>query len=136
MITDEHLYKTLCDMIAERNRNALDAFKLFVALYSAIVGGTIWLSAQATQPKAPYAWLSNGVVILLTLVASILVFEAKRGWWGYREAQSKLVEKYEANDLRIPPPKLFPTVVTEGAMLIGMVIACIGFVWFNPLYPS
>src|SRR5688500_16202225 len=87
-ITDGDLYKSLADMIAERNRNALDAFKLFISLYSAIIGGSIWLSTQ-TSTQTPerlksYGTLSNSAVLLLMGIAVILVFEAKRGWWGYR----------------------------------------------------
>lgn len=133
MITDEMLYKSLSDMIAERNRNALDAFKLFISLYSAIVGGTIWLSTQATKAQASFEWLSSGVVVLVTLVAIVLVIEAKRGWWGYRKAQSELVGRTENGKYRIPPPKLFPTVLTEGAMVAAMLFAAIGFLCFNPL---
>jgi hypothetical protein len=136
MISDEELYKTLCDMLAERNRNALDAFKLFISLYSAIVGGAIWLSTQATKMPVSYGRLSTGVVILVTFVAIVLVIEAKRGWWGYRKAQSELVGKNDQGKYRIPPPKLFPTVITEGAMVIAMAVAGFGFYWFNPLQPS
>jgi hypothetical protein len=123
-------------MIAERNRNALDAFKLFISLYSAIVGGSIWLSIQADKNSSSYSsygWLSNGAVALLTIVAVVLVFEAKRGWWGYRKAQSKLVGKTADGNYRIPLPKLFPTALTEGVMVLSMVAAGVGFIMFNPL---
>lgn len=133
MISDEQLYKTLSEMIAERNKNALDAFKLFISLYSAIVGGSIWLSTQANRNLPAYGRLSSGVILLVTLVAVVLVIEAKRGWWGYRKAQSELVGKNETGRYRVPPPKIFPTILTEGAMVIAMVLAAAGFLWFNPL---
>jgi hypothetical protein len=136
MITDEQLYKTLSEMIAERNKNALDAFKLFISLYSAIVGGAIWLSTQTARNLPSYERLSSGVVLLVTLVAIVLVIEAKRGWWGYRKAQSDLVGKTEDGKYRIPPPNLFPTVLTEGAMVVAMLIAALGFLCFNPLSTS
>ena len=135
MITDEQLYKTLCEMIAERNRNALDAFKLFISLYSAIVGGTIWLSIQLKAFAHSYETLSNGVVLLVAVVAIILIVEAKRGWWGYRKKQSELVGKTDDGQYRIPPPKLFPTALTEGAMVLCIAAATIGFVLCNPLHP-
>ncbi len=133
IIGDEELYRTLCEMIAERNRNALDAFKIFISLYSAIIGGVIWLSTQTAQPLPSYGLLSTGVVFLITFVAVIHVIEAKRGWWGYRKAQSELVGKNKDGKYRIPPPKLFPTVLTEGAMITAMLVAAAGFYWFNPL---
>jgi hypothetical protein len=137
MITDEQLYKSLSDMIAERNRNALDAFKLFISLYSAIVGGTIWLSTQTPTCVPPsYEWLSSAAAGLLTVVTIVLVYEAKRGWWGYRKAQSELVGKTANGKYRIPPPKLFPTVLTEGVMVICMAVAGIAFILFNPLSPT
>src|SRR5580704_7936260 len=123
-------------MIAERNRNALDAFKLFIGLYSAIVGGAIWLSTQVAEPKPRYAWLADVVVLLVTFVASILVFEAKRGWLGYRKRQSELAGKDEVGRDRIKYPTLWPTALTEGAMVAGMLGACAVFVSFNPLYPN
>lgn len=137
MIDDELLYKSLSEMIAERNRNALDAFKLFISLYSAIVGGAIWLRLQATKPMpTSFEWLSEGVVFLVTAVAILLVVEAKRGWWGYRKAQSELVGKNNEGKYRVPPPKLFPTVLTEGAMVVCMALAAIGFWFLNPLHLS
>jgi hypothetical protein len=123
-------------MIAERNRNALDAFKLFISLYSAIVGGAIWISTQATNFPASYGTLSSVIVALVTVVAVILVVEAKRGWWGYRKAQSELVGRNADGKYRIPLPTAFPTVLTEGAMVACMLLACGFFIRFNPLQNS
>lgn len=83
-----------------------------------------------------FEWLSEGVVFLVTAVAILLVVEAKRGWWGYRKAQSELVGKNNEGKYRVPPPKLFPTVLTEGAMVVCMALAAIGFWFLNPLHLS
>jgi hypothetical protein len=67
---------------------------MFVQLFSAIVGGAIWLSSQPTvtsEASKIYINLSNVLVSLVTLIASVMVFEDYRIWWGYRIAQSKLV---------------------------------------------
>jgi hypothetical protein len=132
-IPNELLYKSLSDMIADRNRNAIDAFKLFISLYSAIVGGTIWLSAQSTKVLASFEPLSNHAVELVTSVAILMVYEAKRGWWGYRKTQSKLAGKTTDGKHRIPPPKL-RAVLTEVVIAICMIIACWQFIQFNPLH--
>jgi len=134
MVDDQKIYDSLCTLINERTKNTFDAFKQFINLYSAIVGGTIWLSLQTTAavPRS-YGLLSGGAVALLAILTTVLVVEAKRGWWGYRKAQSELAGIGADGKPRIRPPTLFPTLLTEGAMIACILVTSSLFIAFNPL---
>jgi hypothetical protein len=134
MITDDKLYEVLTDLIAERKNGCDNAFKLFVKLYTAIVGGAAAIGAVVPQPMRPvYAHVSVMLVIVVTVVTSILLFEAKRGWWEYRKAQSRIVADNSPNrSYHIPPPKVWPTLIAEIVMGAAMWVACALYWAFHP----
>src|SRR5258708_1235649 len=75
-----------------------DAFKMFIQVFSAIVGGAIWLSLQeAIRPRTHmYVVLSDWLVILLAVVSCAIVAENWRAWRSNRHAQSRLGGKDES----------------------------------------
>lgn len=129
MIGDDKQYEYIGSVITDRLDRVRDAFKLFLQLFSGIVGGSIWLSTQQISPAARefYVLVSDALVILVVFVTGTMVYEALRGWWGYREALAELT--YESHPA--PRPKL-RAVVAEVAMLVGMVAAAGIYVCSNP----
>ena len=135
MISDDKLYEVLSALIADRKQSCTDAFKLFIKLYVAIVGGAVGISTQISSPARPiYASVSVVLIVIVTAVATLLLFEAKRGWWEYRKAQSKIVAVNAPNrSYHIPPPKWFPTLLAEIVMGLCMWVAAGLYIGFNPL---
>jgi hypothetical protein len=129
MISEEAHYKYVGSVIKHRLDQIRDAFRLFLQLFSAIVGGSIWLSIQVAEKPSrhTYARVSDLLVALLTLVTAVMVSEALRGWWGYR----KTLSRFDTGQHRIPMPRK-RSLVTEIVMVACMVGAAVVFVWFNP----
>lgn len=73
MISEDEQYKYIGTVITDRIDRTRDGFKLYVQLFSAIVGGSVWLSVQkdflqlAQQAKPTYSCLSNVLVGLSSL---------------------------------------------------------------------
>jgi hypothetical protein len=136
MIPDEKQYEFLTSQIAARDQKAVDTyFKLFLQFFSAIVGGSIWLSLQKgikSEDRLIYVTLSDVLVAILAVVSVALVVENFRAWWGYRRALSRLVGKTDAGENIVPLPKVFPAAIMETIVGCAMLIACASFLWFNP----
>jgi hypothetical protein len=136
MISDEKQYEFITSQIAIRDQKAFDThFSLFLRLFSAIVGGSIWLSMQKiANPSArtSYTLLSDLLVVLLTVVSIVMVVDNYRAWRGYRAVLSRLVGKDEFGNYQVPLPRLFPAAVMETAVVVCMIAVCVLFIWFNP----
>ena len=129
-ISVEKQYEYITRQIQRNGDTAHLVFRHYVQVYSAIVGGSIWLSMQSnvsTASRTRFAWLSDGLVILLTVVAVVSVVDALRAWRANRIAQSKLGRPGE-----IPLPRIPPSGVAEIAILLVIIAACCFFCAFNP----
>jgi hypothetical protein len=126
MVSEDKEFEYVTSQIVKHVERTVDAFKLFAQLFSAIVGGAIWLSTQRVSPEAAktYSHLSVGLVILVTVIVSIMILENYRAWRGFRAAQSRLVP-------HVPPPKR-RSEKTGWVMILCMVAGCALFWWFNP----
>ncbi len=135
MISDDKLYEVLADLIADRKKSCTDAFTLFIKLYVAIVGGAVGLAIASQNPPPPaYAVVSNILVGIVAAVAIILIWDAKLGWWKFRESQSRIVKENAPNrSYHFPPPYWWPTLVGEIAMVVCIAAAAILYWMFNPL---
>ena len=134
MISDEKQYEYIGSVIIDRIDRVRDAFKLYLQLFAAIVGGSIWLSTQNISPVArrTYAFVSNALVGLLIVVTVIMVYAALRSWWRSRETMSN----FDGGQYPIPGPE-FQAIVAEIAMLLCMIASAAIFFCFNPfLVPS
>lgn len=129
MISEDKQYEYIGTVITDRIDRARDAFKLFLQLFSIIVGGAIWLSMHEIPDGARYTYIivSDALVLLLTLVTGTMVYEALRGWWGYREALSS----FDGGKYPIPPPKR-RALASEVVMMFCMVAGASIFIWANP----
>ena len=75
MISDEKQFEFVSAQISFFGQRQLDVFKLFLQLFSAIVGGSIWISLNKEildANKAKLAWLSIISVWLILLIVSDL----------------------------------------------------------------
>jgi hypothetical protein len=137
MVSIDKEYEFVSSQVQEYNRRVADAFKLFVQLFSLIVGGSVWLSISIqSQPaavkSASYARLSNILAVLVAVYCAFSVVENLRAWRGYRLAQCRLGGLDEKGNFRIPPPKVFKAASEEVAMIVTMSAATILFCYFNP----
>ncbi len=129
MIEDKQQYDFFTDQITRKGVATYDAFKLFLQMFSAIVGGSIWLRLQI-DGEAPlsYEYLSDALVVLLALVGVVLVIDNARSWWRYRV---RLVEIVGDSAHRVPPPK-WDSVIAQFLMSVAMIAVTVMFVAFNP----
>jgi hypothetical protein len=135
VITPDKEYEFVSSQVRYHNEKIIEAFNLFIKLFSAIVGGSIWLRLQpgfdAAQALA-FARMSSLLVVFLTAIAGLMVAENLKSWHGYRWAQARLGGVDEKGHFRIPPPRTFRASVCEGAMMLTMVAAAILYWLFNP----
>jgi len=75
MISEEKQYEYVGSIVTDRIDRIRDAFKLFLQLFSIIVGGSIWLSMQKISPDArqTYLLVSDTLVCLVIFVTGVLV---------------------------------------------------------------
>lgn len=93
MISDEKIFDFVA-MRANQTSNDTDTgLKLFFPMYSAILGGSIWLTDKLEDSvPAKYKYLSDVLVILLTVVCCYIGLDNLRAWWGYRKQLSELTK--------------------------------------------
>ena len=129
MISEEKIFDFLA-MRANQTSNDTEAgLKLFIPMYSAILGGSIWLSDKLGR-KAPleYKYLSDALVILLAIVCIYIVLDNLRAWWGYRVWLSEMTKE---SNFPLQRPR-WSSAVIEFVLCAGMVGACFMYTQFNP----
>jgi len=138
MISDEKQFEFVSAQISFFGQRQLDVFKLFLQLFSAIVGGSIWISLNKEildANKAKLAWLSIILVWLILFIISVFAGENLRSWHGYRKASARLDDDNPNQEHRIPPPRWWPRMMWEIVAISGMAVAALLFSIFNPLWP-
>jgi hypothetical protein len=121
-----------CELLTEHIRDQLkrisDAFRLFVQLFTGIVGGSIWLRVEHAKDletsRPVFERVSNGLVFLVFFVCAILIADNLRAWRSYRLALSKAAGKAGGHPI-IPPPNLFVSAWPDVVMIVAMA----GAVW-------
>ncbi len=134
MVSVDKEYEFVSAQVRFHIDKIFDSFKLFIQLFSAIVGGSIWLSLQPNMvAKAhTYAAISNALVMLIAALCLVMVVEHNRAWRGNRKAQTRLGGKDETGKDRIPPPGSWRSSSTEIAMGLTVVAAVYLFWRYNP----
>jgi hypothetical protein len=127
-ISAEKRYEFVTGRLQYHNEKIIEAFKLFIQVISAIVGGAIWLSLVKEPPKGHenYWLLADILVVCLAAMTTITVIANVIAWFGYRTAEHELNPK-------APKPRHFWSYWNELAMLAVIVIASGLFIRFNPL---
>jgi hypothetical protein len=126
MVSEDREFEDVTSQIIKHIERSVDAFKLFLQLFSVIVGGAIWLSIQQNvhNPKT-YAFLSDVVVGLVTFITGLMIYENYRGWRGFRNAQSERLTPH------VPRPTWRAQCI-GWVMTLLMVAASALFCWYNP----
>jgi hypothetical protein len=134
MISPDTEFNNVSTHVRYLNEKMIEAFKLFVSLFSAIVGGSIWLSAgeMPAETRNNYYWLSNVLVGLLTIVTVVMIAEYLRSWHQYRHAMSRLGGLDSNGEPKIPPPRTVRASVVEACMMITALILAVLFWYYNP----
>lgn len=125
MITQEQQYQFITSRISALADATYDGFKLFVTMFSAILGGTFWLRLQLKgSPPSSYVWLSDALIFLVAVVCIAIVWDNFCAWRGYR---MKLLEYVDA-----PAPRTFWRSRIEFFLCLMMAVAAVLFAVFNP----
>jgi len=131
--TDKHC-ELLSSFVRNKSAEIHSGFKLFVQLFSGIVGGSVVLRLQYNgRVPEQFIWLSNALAGLVTITSAIMIITAYYSWYGFRVRMSDIAGLDLDNHPRIRRPKPLLSAKAEFVMLFVMVIAFVGFMVFNPL---
>src|SRR5690242_3363677 len=117
-VTRDAEFSWLTSQIAAHRAMPMPAFALFIQTFSAIIGGSIWLSYEKkvdAVAKWRFVVLTDAAVIILAATISVLVWASWRGWKSYRSTHSKI--------MGLNPPETFFPGISWFAMIAAMVIA-------------
>jgi hypothetical protein len=131
MIDDNRRYEFVTTQIRYHNEKMIEAFNRLIQLFTAIVGGSIWLSLQprpAGVPLRDYSTISDTLVLALAAISALNIINDLLAWFGFRQTESSLV-----GHNKLPPPHVIRSCWMEYLMLIGMLAATVAFWRFNPL---
>jgi hypothetical protein len=130
---DKHC-EMLTNHICDRHNLIMEGFKLYVQMFSAIVGGTVALRLQFGDeiPRA-FATLADALAVLIFVASALITLENLRGWYGYRETLTKVAGTDEAGAPIVPAPHLLKAGRVATGMIVAMAVAWIAFYAFNPL---
>jgi hypothetical protein len=135
LVSEEKEFDYVVGQIRYLNDKIIESFNFFIKVFSAVVGGSVWLTLQkgmTVQLANEYAKISDGLVMFLAILVCLMIFEHLRSWHGYRKAQSRLSGKDEAGKYYIPAPRRFRASVLEIAMMGTMITVATLFCLFNP----
>src|SRR5262249_51337075 len=96
-----------CEMLSANVRDRSEAmrggFRLFIQLFSALVGGAIFLRIHLPENiPAHFVWLSDLLAWFIVVASSILVWDSFRAWHGHRKKLSDVAGRNEDGVLVIP----------------------------------
>jgi hypothetical protein len=129
MISDEKQYDFITSRITDLANATHDSLKLFIPMFSAILGGSIWLRLQIKgEVAATYQTLSDALVLLLTGMCVLIVLYNLWAWWGYRNLLVQIT--HDSPHPALPPH--WTSAGIEAVLCLAMAIACGIFIAFNP----
>src|SRR5882672_6495888 len=99
MLTAEKHCEILDTNIREKIATIYSSYKLFVQLFSGIVGGSVALALQYGE-SLPFALLSSALAALVVFTCRSMILDSHDSWFRFRE-KLRTVAGTEAD---IPPP--------------------------------
>lgn len=132
MLNDETHCQMLSATLIDRSASLRSNFRMFIQLFSALVGGSAALRLQYGA-LIYFAILANILAILITSGCAFLICDAFRSWRGYRCKLTEVANKGSGHC--IIQPASSDTENTFKMMIRVMAVALIGFVLLNPLGP-
>jgi hypothetical protein len=130
---DKHC-EMLSNSIRDKSAAMYDGFKLFIQMFSGVVGGSVLLRVQHGG-KVPYGFVesSNMVAAIIVITTAIIIWDHYRSWHGYRVTLHELAGTDDHGKPCIPKPRFVTSGLAFSAMLVAMAFSLLGFVAFNPL---
>jgi hypothetical protein len=129
MVSEEKILDFVAMRANQTSNDTESGLKLFLPIYSAILGGSIWLTAgQSGSIPGSYQFISDMLVLLVTVVCVYIEIDNLQAWQSYRE-QLSLMTKQTKHP--IPMPGRTAGVI-DYVLCVGMGAACLIFMIFNP----
>jgi hypothetical protein len=134
MLSADAEYNHVSDITKYKSDLIHGAFDQFIKVFTAVVGGSIWLSRQKDLTKSDhmnFRTLSDVIVAILVIYTAISVIDDFRSWWGYRSRLTIIGKQSEIN-LKIGPPVLITSAIKPMVMVVTVFVALYFFWQFNP----
>jgi hypothetical protein len=124
----------LTQHIRDRNDHIVDGFKLFVQMFTALVGGSVAIRLQygAKLPQS-LALLGDTLAGLIFVATIVLIVDNVRARYGLRNKLSAVAGMDGRGNHIIPLPRPWWTARAEIVMVSVVSVAVIVFWTFNPL---
>lgn len=92
LISPEERYKRVCSMLTYFCDRMDQAFKLFVQISTAVIGGFIWLRMQPNSSSVDHLFAVGRWIIPILAAVTIgqIIFD-HISWYGYRRAEANLL---------------------------------------------
>ena len=100
---DKHC-EMLMNQIRDRVAGTTEGFKLFVQMFTAVVGGAVVLHLQYPDKAASFAGSADALAILISVMGTVIILENIRSWKGLREKLSIVVGNDESETKEFPDP--------------------------------
>ena len=110
-----------CEMltahIRDRVTGIMDGFKLFVQLFSAVVGGTVILHLQYPQMVRSFTPLADALTGLILVTGIGIMLENIRSWYEFRIRLSNVAGEDQSGTRIIPDSILWRAMMAEWIMI-------------------
>lgn len=130
-ICREKEYEMISKRVGDIWASSHDAIKLFIQMFAAILGGSIWL---ATRGKvAPiYEWGSDLLVAILVGLCGTMLWDNKGSWLQWRGRLDEITRGTDTSIVKFPRQSWIKENGMELISTATMFIALGVFWWFNP----
>jgi hypothetical protein len=134
ILSVEAEYKFVSDITKYKSDLIHNTFDRFLKIFTAIVGGSIWLSLQknVTSTNNDYYFLADTAAALLSIFSALIIADDFRSWFGYRERSSALGGESNGR-LRIKRPTIWPAFIVPSLMITAITTSSVLFAIYNPL---
>ena len=122
---------THCEMlmaqIRDRTAGITEGFKLFVQMFSTVVGGSVVLHLQYPNIAPSFALLADALTGLILVMGIVIIWENIRSWRDLRKRLSEIAGNDHSGKRVVPDPILWKAMISPWIMIAVMAIAWIAF---------